>query len=206
MQLLFVKIYKIIKRVKFYFLQPIDWFFSFCLLYLNGCKFDSFLSIGIPYINISIGGKCIIGAKFRMNNRVSSNPIGRFNSCSIVVGRKGTLVIGKNVGMSSTAIVCHEKIEIGDNVKFGGNVVIYDTDFHSLNSQDRLNPDKDIIGTKTKSILIGNNVFVGAHTTILKGVSIGDNSVVGACSVVTKDIPSNEIWAGIPIKFIRLVH
>ena len=46
--------------------------------------------------------------------------------------KKGKLLIGKNVGISSTTIVCHEKVIIDDFVKIGGNVVIYDTDFHSL--------------------------------------------------------------------------
>jgi acetyltransferase-like isoleucine patch superfamily enzyme len=108
--------------------------------------------------------------------------------------------------MSSTAIVCHNKIEIGDNVNLGGNVVIYDTDFHSLNPIERLNRELDIKGTKTKPVKIGNNVFIGAHSTILKGVFIGDNSVIGACSVVTKNVPENEIWGGNPAKFIKKIN
>ena len=105
--------------------------------------------------------------------------------------------------LSSTAIVWHDQIEIGDNVNLGGNVVLYDTDFHSLDSKDRINRQEDIRGTKTKPVKIGNNVFVGAHSTILKGVSIGDNAMIGACSVVTKNVPENEIWAGNPAKFIK---
>jgi acetyltransferase-like isoleucine patch superfamily enzyme len=52
-------------------------------------------------------------------------------------------------------------------------------------------------------VIIEDNVFIGAHSTILKGVTIGVNSVIGACSVVTKDIPANQIWAGNPARFIR---
>ena len=43
------------------------------------------------------------------------------------------------------------------------------------------------------------------RSIILKGVTIGENSVVGAGSVVTKDIPSGEVWAGNPAKFIRKI-
>lgn len=205
MQYIFICFLKSIKKIQFYILIPFDWMISFFVLYANGCKFHSFKSIGIPKVNISIGGICTIGNNFRMNNRESSNPIGRFHSCSIVVGKKGELIIGKNVGMSATAVVCHDKIVIGNNVNIGGNVAIYDTDFHSINPNDRLNRKDDIKQTKTKPIKIGNNVFIGAHSTILKGVSIGDNAVIGACSLVSKDIPSNEIWGGNPAKFIKLI-
>jgi acetyltransferase-like isoleucine patch superfamily enzyme len=205
MQKLFVYINKVRKRISATILKPIDQFRTYLILYSNGASFKNFSSNGVPKVNVGIGGKLIIGSSFKMNNRESSNPIGRFHASSIVVGKKGKLTIGKNVGMSSTAIVCHNNIEIGDNVNLGGNVVIYDTDFHSLKSTDRLNKEKDISNTKTKPVRIGNNVFIGAHSTILKGLSIGDNSIVGACSVVTKSIPENEIWAGNPARFIRSI-
>lgn len=204
MQILFAYILKILKWLKSKILRPYDQTITLFILYANGIKFSTFKSHGIPKINVSIGGKCRIGSNFKMNNRESANPIGRFHPCSLIVGKSGELIIGNNVGMSSTAIVCHEKIIIGNHVNLGGNVVIYDTDFHSLNYTERMNRESDIKGTKTKPVKIADNVFVGAHSTILKGVSIGDNSIIGACSLVTKDIPENEVWGGNPAKFIRL--
>ena len=205
MQLLFIYILKIIKRIIYIGLRPFDQSLTYIIFYANGIQFSTFKSHGIPKINVGIGGKCSIQSGFNMNNRESSNPIGRFHACSLIVGKEGELLIGKNVGMSATAVVCHDKIVIGNNVNIGGNVAIYDTDFHSLNPNDRLNREEDIKQTKTKPIKIGNNVFIGAHSTILKGVSIGDNAVIGACSLVSKDIPSNEVWAGNPAKFIKLI-
>lgn len=41
------------------------------------------------------------------------------------------------------------------------------------------------------------------NTLIVKGVTIGDNAVIGAGSIITRDIPSNEVWAGNPAKFIK---
>jgi acetyltransferase-like isoleucine patch superfamily enzyme len=105
--------------------------------------------------------------------------------------------------MSSCSIVCHEKIIIGNNVNLGGNVVVYDTDFHSLNAADPLDVKVDQQNTQPRQVLLYDGVFVGAHVTILKGVTIVENSIIGAGSVVTKDVPPNEVWAGNPAKFVR---
>jgi acetyltransferase-like isoleucine patch superfamily enzyme len=176
---------------------------SYLIFYVNNVEFGTFKNFGWPKVDVVLGGRCILGEGFHSNNRESSNAIGRFNRCSLIVGNKGILIVGKNVGMSSTAIFCQNYIEIGDNVKLGGNVVIYDTDFHSLNPKSRLYPIVDKAETKTAAVKIGNSVFIGGHSTILKGVEIGENSIVGACSVVTKNVPSNEIWAGNPAKWVR---
>jgi acetyltransferase-like isoleucine patch superfamily enzyme len=138
-----------------------------------------------------------------MNNGNLGNPIGRPQRCILFVDRGASLSIGENVGISSTAIVAHQQITIGNNVKIGGGVCIYDTDFHSLDPKSRQNVSDDKAQKRNKPVSIGDNVFIGAHSTILKGVSIGDNSIIGACSVVTRSIPENEIWAGNPAKFIK---
>ena len=152
---------------------------------------------------VAIGGKCSIGNNFKMNNGLKGNPIGRPQLCVIFVDKEANLSIGNNVGISQTAIVCHNEIFIGDNVKIGGGVCIYDTDFHSLNPIVRNDPKKDLNNKKSIPVVIENNVFIGAHSTILKGVTIGENAIVGAFSVVTNDIPANEIWAGNPAKFLK---
>ena len=58
-------------------------------------------------------------------------------------------------------------------------------------------------GFTTAPILIGNNVWIGAKATVIKGVTIGDNVVVAANSVVTHDIPSNVVVAGVPARILR---
>jgi carbonic anhydrase/acetyltransferase-like protein (isoleucine patch superfamily) len=50
---------------------------------------------------------------------------------------------------------------------------------------------------------IGDNVWLGDHATVLKGVTIGDNSVVAARAVVTRDVPANVIVAGNPAKVVK---
>lgn len=51
--------------------------------------------------------------------------------------------------------------------------------------------------------VIGNNVWIGAHSIILGNIKIGDNSVIGVGSVVVKDVPENAIVAGNPAKILK---
>lgn len=166
-------------------------------------NYQDFKTLGVPFISVTSGSKFIIGQNFKMNNTLASNPIGRHQRCIFFIGNNATLIIGDNVGMSQTAIVCHKKITLGNNIKIGGGVCIYDTDFHSLDFKKRAIPELDKKDTVVKEVIIMDNVFIGAHSIILKGVTIGENSIIGAGSVVTKNVPSNEIWAGNPAKFIK---
>ncbi len=172
--------------------------------YLNGIYFEKGLKVhGILKVDVTRRGKVRIGENLSINSGHNFNVIGRQQKTIFWV--EGELEIGKNVGMSATAIICNHKITIGNNAVIGGNTVIYDTDFHSLDSLIRNDKILDRNSAIKKEVIIGNNVFIGAHTTILKGVSIGDNAIVGACSVVTKNIPENEIWAGNPAMFIKKI-
>lgn len=184
------------------------WSNLYCAVLFNGNrvkKGKGFVSIGIPYIMIARGGECVIGENFIMINNIMGNPIGCYEKCTIVVDSKGKLKIGNNVGISQTAIICHEQIMIGNYVKIGGGVCIYDTDFHSLKNEHRAIPSKDIESKINRPILINDHVFIGAKSMILKGVTIGENSIIGAASVVTKSVPPNEIWAGNPARFIKKI-
>lgn len=51
-------------------------------------------------------------------------------------------------------------------------------------------------------ITIGRNCYIGTNTIFTKGITVGDGAIIGAGSVVNKDIPSYEVWAGVPAKFI----
>ena len=164
---------------------------------------NGLVSKGIPKVNVWRSGKMLIGENFSMNNGSNYNRIGRQQPCFFTVRSGAVLTIGNNTGLSGTAIVCTNNISIGNNVKIGGNTVIYDTDFHSLNKLIRADKLQDAANTKTAPVSIGNDVFIGAHTTILKGVTIGDGAIIGASSVVTKSVPANEIWAGNPAQFIK---
>ena len=203
MQKIATLLYKIVRRVFIYLRLILNHLIAWIILYCNNIQFQTFYSNGIPYVRVDRTGNCSIGKNFKMNNNIQSNPIGRVQRCIMVVSHGANLSIGENVGMSATAIVVHHKVIIGNNVKFGGGVCIYDTNFHSLDATQRRSIDSDQQTTISKPVVIEDNAFIGAHSTILKGVNIGRNSIVGACSVVTKDIPEGEIWAGNPAKFIK---
>lgn len=203
MQHIIVLIYKIVLKVIALLRIKINHCVTWLIFYINGTEFAKFKTNGIPYVMIARGGKFSIGTNFRINNGLLGNPIGRPQRCMFIVDKEASLIIGKNVGLSSTAIVAHKSIIVGNNVKIGGGVCIYDTDFHSLDVLTRANAEDDFKQKAKAAVIIKENAFIGAHVTILKGVTIGRNSIIGACSVVTKSIPENEIWAGNPAKFIK---
>lgn len=173
--------------------------------YLNGIEVGSFKCKGVPYIHKSFNAKCIIGDYFVLNNGVQFSELGINGKCRIEVRDNAILLIGNRVGISDVTVSCHDRIEIGDNVLIGVGTQIRDTDNHSLNPKDWYTY-KDWENKKTAPIIIGNNVFIGSNCTILKGVTIGSNAIIGAGSIVTKNVPSYEIWAGNPAKFIRKVE
>jgi len=67
-------------------------------------------------------------------------------------------------------------------------------------SHDFNDPSLQLI---TKTIIVGNNAFVGARAMILPGVSIGEKAIIGAMSVVSKSVPKNEVWAGNPASLLK---
>jgi acetyltransferase-like isoleucine patch superfamily enzyme len=157
---------------------------------------------GILIISNS-GGSIAFGKNSIINSSKYKNIIGGDTRSSVVVKKNGQLNTGTNLRMSNSAIYCADKITIGDNVMIGGSCRIWDTDFHPLHPGTRTdNPNE---GYKTKPIIIGNNVFIGGFSIILKGTKIGDGSIIGAGSVVSGIIPSGEIWAGNPARFIKKV-
>jgi len=198
-------IYKGIRKLINSFKNKFDYIICKVIFWGNNVNSSSFNTNGIPFISVAIGGNCSIGRNLTMNNGIRGNPIGCYNPCTFFVDKGANLIIGSNLGISQAAIICHLSIKIGDNVKIGGGASIYDTDFHAIDPELRINPKTDFINKQKLQVVIEDNVFIGAYSTILKGVFIGKNSIIGANSVVTKNIPANQIWAGNPAKYIRNV-
>ena len=197
-------IYKVGNRLFRICEQFIDKIRTSVILRGNGVHFSSYRTNGVPYVMVARGGKMFVGEKFAMNSGIKGNPIGCYERCTFFVDRGCTLTIGSNVGISQAALVAHADITIGNNVKIGGGVCVYTSDFHSLNPEIRAGKE-DMLQRNAAPVTIKDNAFIGAKSIILKGVTIGKNSIIGAGSVVTKSIPDDEIWAGNPARFIRNV-
>lgn len=146
------------------------------------------------------GGKILIGNNFYFSSGDAVNPISSNLQGTIYLENGASLKIGNNVGMSSTRMWVHDSVTIGDNVKVGACVLITDTDAHPLDYLARRTSNE---GTKSAPIVIEDDVWVGAHSIILKGVTIGARSIIGAGSVVTKSIPAGCVAAGNPCKVIK---
>jgi acetyltransferase-like isoleucine patch superfamily enzyme len=95
-------------------------------------------------------------------------------------------------------------VKIGNNTALGANVKIYDTDFHSIDPYIRIN-QTSITEAKSMPIIIGQYVWIGADSIILKGVQIEDFAIVGAGSVVSKNVGRFEMHAGNPAKLIKVL-
>lgn len=143
----------------------------------------------------------VIGDHTSINSNRSSNPIGGDTKTILFAKGDGKIRIGNHCGISNATIFAEESIVIGDNVRIGGGTKIYDTDFHWLEAEKRINEH----GGVKKPVVVKDGAFIGAHTIVLKGVTIGEGSVIGAGSVVTKSIPDREIWGGNPARFIRSI-
>ena len=93
-------------------------------------------------------------------------------------------------------------LKIGDDVQITSGVTILT---HGYDWSVLKGVYGDVLGSAGE-VVIGNNCFIGMHTTILKGVHIGDNCIIGANSLVNKDIPSGYVAAGNPAKPIMTVE
>lgn len=153
---------------------------------------------GIPLTSRFPESKITIGNKCRFRSDKYSNLFGINRKCIIsTLNKNSEIKIGNNCGFSGTSITSSSKIEIGNSVLIGANTTITDTDWHSLNPENRQE------SVKSLPIKIEDKVFIGANSVILKGVRIGKNSIIGAGSIVTQEIPENVIAAGNPCKIIK---
>lgn len=120
---------------------------------------------------------------------------------AIIASYGGTVEIGNDVSINpGTILYGHGGLKVGDNTRIAANTVIIPAN-HIFENKDI--PIKDQ-GLTCQGISIGSDVWIGTGVTVLDGVSIGDGAVLGAGCVVTRDVKSGEVVAGVPAKAINL--
>lgn len=97
-----------------------------------------------------------------------------FNVGVTVVGRGGVL-IGNGVQIGTNVLISTSSHEIGDASKRAGEVI-------------------------DAPVVIGDGCWIGASATIMHGVTVGEGSIVGAGALVTRDLPANGVYVGVPAR------
>ena len=177
------------RRLLFMMMHPVKtrprlWLRCLQFLYMkkgkNSVIYRSVRKDIVPFNDFSLGKSSVIEDYAIINNAVGEITIGNHTRIGL-----GNTIIGP--------------VMIGNNVILAQNVVISALNHNFKDVLTTINQQ----GVKTDQIIIENNVWIGANSTILAGVHIGEHVVVGAGSVVTKDIPSFSVVVGNPARILK---
>lgn len=126
---------------------------------------------------------------------IVGGPVTIRTGANIGVDTCGVLALGGNVDIGHlTTIFAHKNITIGSRVSISWNAQLIDTDFHFME-----NLSTHSIMHKTAPITIGDECWIGNHSSVGKGVSLADGTTVASYSVVTKTCSTpNSLLAGMP--------
>lgn len=148
----------------------------------------------LPYLGGS--GRIVIGDRVRLSGKSG------FMFTSHVVPRPELRIgdgsfVGHGCGFSVA-----RSVVIGRNCLIAGGVSIRDFDGHPLDAAAR-RAGEFVRAEDVQSVTLGDDVWVGAGATVLKGVSIGDRAVVAAGSTVVRDVPADTVVAGVPAVVVK---
>ena len=130
---------------------------------------------------------------------IFDGPVRLSNGFKLSVAKSGTVTFGTgNVGIPESQVICRESITFGKATGVGWDVLITDTDFHPLH------PIEGEPGPSEAPVEIGDGCWIGARSTIVKGVRLPHDTVVAAGSVVARSVEEpNTVVAGNPAKTVR---
>jgi acetyltransferase-like isoleucine patch superfamily enzyme len=115
----------------------------------------------------------------------------------VIVAPGGHVTLGEGYLCSvDSTIICNESITIGNGGGISWGVMVMDSNFHPIWVGDEPL-------SQNEPVTIGDRVYVGARSLILKGADIGSDTIIAAGSVVTGKIPPNVIAGGVPAKVLR---
>lgn len=152
------------------------------------------------YSTSALISRCIINISGQ-NNRIFLEKEVKLRGADINIrGNNCTLNIGKGSSFGGIRIINvgeNNAISIGENCLFADKIELWASDTHCI-----LNEKNEILN-KEKPIFIGDRVWVGSCSIILKGVTINDDSIIGMGTIVTKDVPKKTISVGSPNRIIK---
>ena len=135
-----------------------------------------------PYRKFSLGDYSVIESFACINNAV------------------GDVMIGDHtrIGLHNTII---GPVLIGSHVNLAQGITVTALNHNFEDSEKRI----DEQGVSTSTVIIEDDIWIGANAVVLPGVTIGHHSVVAAGAVVTKDVPPHSLVAGVPAKVIKQI-
>lgn len=152
-------------------------------IYIKGAVFNTFIEV--------YGDNNVIF--FRKNSEVhDAKIVVRGEQCGLYIGEKSTFGGGKMIVMGNG-----NKIDIGRGCMMSDQIELWATDSHPI-----YNEDKQVINA-SKPIRVGDFVWIGTRSSVLKGVTIGEGAVIGMGSTVARDVPNYCIGVGNPIKIVK---
>lgn len=146
-------------------------------------------------------GKCSLGFLDKHSCRTIWNVAGTLymhgkisigQGCCVEVGKGAVMTLGCNFNVTGRSILlCTDHITFGDDCLLSWDLLVMDTDWHKVISTT----DNRILNF-SKPINIGNHVWIGCRSLILKGVNISDNVIVAANSTISRSIYEEFVVAG----------
>ena len=166
--------------------------FTIVNMLVRGILFKSHGNIeGGKYLRVAKG---VRASKRKDANIIIGDKVTLYHDVAFYLDSPGASIsIGDRTYINRrTEIKCQHKVLIGNECAISWDVVIMDTDYHSIDGKPSI-----------AEVLIGNHVWIGCRAIILKGVSVGNGAIIAANSVVTKDVLPNTLVGGNPAKVIK---
>ncbi len=166
----------------------------------------------IRWFKLRLGNRVQFGRNFETNGRLVIQGPGRVvfgddikawchaeKNVFITYTPDSRITVGRGTRLNGAGVMAYTHIRIGARCILGSTVV-FDSDFHPLDPAHRHDRDAPVA---CAPITIGENVWLGGQSAVLKGVTIGENSVVAYRAVVVGDVPPNVVVGGNPARVVK---
>jgi len=149
---------------------------------------------------IVIANNVVIAKHAKTGRLVAGRGVRIAKGCVLVVGAQGLLSVGtRTIIGPHTRIMAATQVRIGARCMISWNCSIFDSIGHRmwLEGQEEAEVEAPVV--------IGDDVWIGPYTIVMKGVEIGANSIIGAGSVIRRTIPPNSLAYGNPARVVGKV-